>query len=229
MSSIFTFPSPFVYSTQVNNHQQIKQLVLPKILQLAEEKQNDPSFERTDRPSGGPLHSLLHDRYWSTVITNFTEATSNLNFLETSQYIDIIWTPLDNMFNILSSDEYCIDYSKYQPKETTIKQIWWNVYKKGAYAPIHTHSAGAGLFSGVYILSADEPNNTIFSMDHTHSITTTEDFIHTTEYLTEGSVMIFPSSLTHHTLPCLEDRVVISFNLETEYTLNAEDHTTQYN
>lgn len=206
MSILFTFPSPFVYSTQVENHKDIKQKVLPKILQLAKEKQDDLLYDWSDRDN--------HPK----VITNFKQATNELNFcLDESHYQDIIWTPLDKMFDILLSNDYSIDYSKSQPSQTSISTIWWNVYEKGAYAPIHTHGNGVGRISGLYILHSNEPNNTVFITDHTHSWTSTEDYKHTTDYIKEGSVLLFPSSVIHYTLPCLFDKVSISFNLVTTY------------
>ena len=207
MSTIFTFPSPFVYSTQIENHQEIKQEVLPKILQLAEGKQDDISYQWAPGRNSGNL------------VTNYSQAISDLNScLNPSHYTDIIWKPLDDMYNTILSDDYSIDYSLSNPKQTTITQIWWNVYEKDSQAPIHTHGHGHGLISGVYILHSTEPNNTVFAKDQTHAwASSAEDYIHTTEYLNEGSVMLFPSSLIHYTLPCLSNRVSISFNLITEF------------
>lgn len=125
------------------------------------------------------------------------------NVLTPQMEHDVIWNPfklltMEKSFNVL-------------PQNAELTSIWWNHYSPGDYARPHNHTRSD--FSGVYIVLMNEMNKTMF-----HSFGTSYNLPWNTETfvankITEGQVMIFPSSLIHSVEPCEQERVIVSFNL----------------
>jgi len=96
-------------------------------------------------------------------------------------------------------------------QDATLTSMWWNVYSPGDYARPHNHHQSD--FSGIYIVSMNEKNKTLFhSYGSSYNLPwNTETY--STDKIKEGQVMIFPSSLIHSVESCSKERVVVSFNI----------------
>lgn len=97
------------------------------------------------------------------------------------------------------------------PKDAELTSMWWNVYSPGNYTRAHNHLQSD--FSGIYIVSMNERNKTVF-----HSYGSSYNLPWNTETyaadkIKEGQVMLFPSFLIHSVEPCQNERVVVSFNI----------------
>lgn len=119
----------------------------------------------------------------------------------------IIWQPYDRLLEEKHLSPI--------PKESSLKDIWWNVYSPGDYALTHKHINSD--FSGIYILHSEEDNPTVFYNDTPSCYYPYGQDPYTTEHITEGHTILFPSFLQHSVSPCKNDRVIISFNIQTDY------------
>lgn len=187
---IFNFDSPFVAWYPVNNHQELKEKYLPIITQQKQEIQFDSiSFANNS-----------HTSYYHRDLDNP---------LKQKDLIDaIVWQPFDSLLN-----EKQITPS---PTKSNLKDIWWNYYYHNGYAKPHKHVTSD--FSGIYLLQLDEPNTTEFLQISgelpNHPFMQKE---YSTQHITEGHVIIFPSFLLHYVTPCSKTRVVISWNIDTYF------------
>ena len=117
---------------------------------------------------------------------------------------DIIWKPLDNMMNSRGiekpSDGYKLD------------GLWWNNYQPGGFANVHKHERAD--WSGIYLLHLEEPNTTTFYAQYAqHPNSHYMSQYKTFDEVGEGNVMIFPSGMQHAALPCISNRIIISFDI----------------
>lgn len=192
MSNLYNFPSHFVYWEKIKNHKEIKENILPLIL------------EHSDRLSYTSDESTINYFKKYKCRTDFFSKDNFLNnlFQEYGYEDIIIWNTIDNL---LSHKDLKISHS---PKESNIIKIWYNVYSPGGYHNVHTHGYSHG-FSGIYILDLKEKNPTTFFNGG-------EAFLEETFELSdveEGTVVIFLNSLKHFVQPCLKNRVTLSFNI----------------
>jgi uncharacterized protein (TIGR02466 family) len=178
---------PFIFVTTIQNHESIKAQLMPDILSFYHEHKDD------------------EQQHWNKipVVTNYNHQSVDCFTDEIKQ--DLIWNSLDLMFHEMNG-HYPI------PSQIHLTSIWWNVYTSGSYANSHDHR-GYDL-SGVYFLHMNEPNTLVFEPDSSDSFFpwTTETF-YTNDKTTEGSLVLFPSSMKHYVTPVSEMRITISFNL----------------
>ena len=195
---IYVFPTPYVFNFEVKNHKQIKQQLLPIILKAAEENKDNPSYSINPSP----------------LITNRNDMSNQLYNQEL--YDSIVWQPIDSFFRIIKSPDSPIDLIGDNPLNSTIDSVWWNVFQPEAYTELHHR--GQGLISGIYILELNEDNTTSFyTPDHHQYGLNAERTHHKLDYVSEGTVLLFPSSLLHYSSPCSKRMVTISFNVETTF------------
>lgn len=188
----FNFPGAYVWARKLPNHAEIKSRALPKIIATAEKNEKNPDFKwRID------THS--------SVITNF--APERLNPWEYFTPEDV--TEIAFVSAQIFKESNSVPNIKF-PDSFTLKAFWWNRYKPGSTAPPHIHS---GCISGVYLLeqTGECPleffANDIFSPDPEDSGTS---FRPKAE---EGTILLFPGTLTHWVNPTASARTTISFNL----------------
>lgn len=199
-SSIFTFPSAYIFQYSVPNHKEIKDNLLPKILQEYEENQQKKSYRWYLRSN-------------SNLTTNFKHAMPTL--LSPKQQTDIIWNGFDEMLAMFFAPDSTLRPCEAMPVKSNIDGYWWNVYNEGDYVEVHSH--GTSGISGFYILDLPEnqENNTSFICPTPYSPSREEwTTTHTASYLKEGDVAFFPSSLDHYVNPSKGRKVSISFNIE---------------
>lgn len=188
---IHNFDAPFVAWYPVNNHQQIKQTLLPKILSHSNKKEN--CFKRQFQTG---LLSSATTSFYHQSLDYFTDDILNA----------IVWQPFDAM---LEEKQYNVG-----PTHSDIIGLWWNVYERGDSASLHRHSSAD--FTGIYLLHNEEDNKTVFFHDEVGqpNFPKTNALYHT-NHITEGYTILFPSHLLHYVEPCEKNRVIVSFNIAT--------------
>ena len=197
---LLNWPSPFLFWTEIENHQQLKEELKPKIL----EQSSDMKFYNKPMQLRKP-----GDSTWNCeVITSYFDRESSNSLFTKDILYSIISKPLDDLF----LEEKCPMMNK--PKNTYISEIWYNVYREGYEQEIHAHH-GATL-SGIYILELNEPNTTMF-FSHNTSFAYCGDTkfmgAYKTDHIKEGNVLLFPSEFMHCVKKSTKSRITISFNL----------------
>lgn len=200
-AGIIIFPTPYVFRYKVENHEEIKQQLLPQFIQEYEENKNNIDYKWQENST-------------STVVTNYN--THDNRYYTQDHYDSIVWKPLNLLYQTLFAKDAPFILSDKHPTKSSIEMLWWNVYDKGSYAVTHNH--GYGKVSGIYLLELNETNSTTFLMDDSHPFGPTPSrMFHTTDYAQEGDVILFPSSLLHFVNPAIKRRVTISFNVFTDF------------
>jgi hypothetical protein len=97
-----------------------------------------------------------------------------------------------------------------------IHSSWFEASVKGGYHKPHTH--GATGYSAVCYVKYDPEEHTpvtFVSPFFDFCTANTLEYVHTVD---EGSILFFPSAITHYTLSNTSDkeRIVLSFNIRTE-------------
>lgn len=181
------FNAPFIFWTEVPNHKEIKEEILPEIKEL---------------------YSKDKDRYvptWNSYV--YTSLKYENSFLRKEHILEsIVWKPLDQMFSE-------VDLTA-SPEESSLIDIWWNYYPKGGFQEAHTHENTSSTFSGAYLLDVNEINSTVFT-DFSPMFYLQKE--HHTRDIVEGSVIIFPSNLLHYVNPSKQERYTLSFNISTVF------------
>ena len=196
------FPGPFVFHTQISNHGELKKKFLPQINRLIKDKSE-----------------LLGPNNWKCDCkTSFFEKEYSKSLLNDIELVkSIVWDPLDQMLSEARDMDggLCTQQIKYGPSESSLGDLWFNQYDKGQFQEPHDHAGGtyknvSSTFSGIYLLELNETNTTTFmaKVGNPHS-----SFQLLTNHITEGSVIIFPSSLTHYVSPVKTRKTSISFNI----------------
>ena len=200
----YKFPIDFVYWKQVGNHKKIKEKLLPAILNKKRETINPPNG-------------------WEcNVNTSFNMGSEFNNFLVDDEIIsEVIWKPLDNMFEQL-------DHSVPIPEESIIDEGWYSVYDGlDEHQEVHSHLSSKfyrdGIeyytsYSAIYLLELqEEKNSTVFyspaphtGMEPFYPIAFNPSSKHKIE---EGTVFIFPSHILHYVNPSKNNRTTISYNI----------------
>lgn len=209
------FPHNFIFWEPVENHQEIKQIYLEKI------KQRE--------------HLITKPEVWNCdVLSSFECQQINNEIFDEYFHQNVIWKACDKL---LQSIPFNFDV----PSSSSVLNVWFNTYKKGQYQEIHNHLwSGSnllilsneraqnivGLLSGIYILHSEETNKTVFYQEGMNPFDRTKmgsnfngtyGIKKTTEEIKEGNVILFPSSLSHYTVPAEKSRTIISFNIVSRY------------
>lgn len=190
-NGFFCFPAPFVYHYNVPEHAQIKQELKPKLDSFYQKHHEEQLYRWT-----------IDKTYKSGMCTNFNEASLQRNWYTSEHTQAIVWNSLDELLSKLNQ----------QNKKCKLVDFWWNVYQKGDSAPVHNH--GTFGISGVYLLHLNEPNKTIFFSKSKALLQNLTDIVeYAADKVPEGTVMLFPSSLSHYVEPAETTRMSISFNV----------------
>jgi len=196
-------PGAYIYHGAALNHATHKEMLLPKILSEYEQNKDNEDY-------------LWIPEAQSKVKTNFSNADSNL--LTQDQYHDIVWNAVNEFIDIIYDKNSPVIPSPDRPKDSNILGLWWNVYHQGDYVESHSHRSEG--VSGVYFLELTETNSTTFVYDNHYTLShkisswTTK---YTANYVKEGDVLLFPSTLNHYVNPVVNRKVSISFNIEFNY------------
>jgi hypothetical protein len=202
------FPTNFVASKKVEQHEEIKAELLPRILHYAEEYKDSRQhkWDNLTRSNMVTTYNYGVDKDTADIILN--------------KYIKfIVWDLMHEVANYAGVMGF---------EDAGVTNLWWNVYQKGDWAEMHTHSAGVRgnpNYSGVYFLDIKGENTLEFVspvLSSTHPIDSTFHTMHGKD-IPEGHVVIFPSSLMHHVRPVPDRRVTISFNVACKYPNMPDD------
>lgn len=183
----FEFPSKFVFEHKLDNHIELKKVLFPLIMDKYESKKEE--------------YLQDFDTWDCKVITSFFDDTAGSMFNEYPELYKSIWKSVDDMFNNVKLN--C-------PVPTSnFNKIWFNIYRKGYNQEVHQHCGSD--FSGVYILHCTEPNKTVFYSNEGHRLL---NKTYKTEHIKEGSILLFPSHLSHYVNQIEDDmRITIAFNI----------------
>ena len=201
--SFYHFPSEFVFWDKVENHDEIKKEILPKILEANKNKKNNPfdnckfntSFQHNDK--------------------------RDLNVTD-KKMSDVIFFYLKKMFKIIN----------FNAEKLMINKGWWNVYDEGEFQEEHDHLGPPQYldgdlfypaFSVIYILhDENEKSSIVFKKGgpfpliepHHENVFRTEDV----KEIKEGTILIFPYNLRHLVKPCIKPgRVTLAYNVRSVY------------
>ena len=182
LKMLYFFESPFIFSQNIEKHNQIKSQLLPKILEKYNKNKNNEEY-------------LWKKNSETKMITSYHD--TSIDLYDDFFYENVIFKPVNNLINQINL--------KVNSK-CSLENIWWNVYQKNDYADVHNH--GPEKLSGLYVLNLNEKNTTVFVTKNDLCLQT-----HETDYVKEGDVLLFPSSLLHYVRPSKSRRVTISFNI----------------
>jgi len=187
---VYNFPSKFLFQTKVENHKELKNQLFDKIIDLS--KKNEKEYKQN------------HDTWDCKVLTSFFDPDSAVIFNENPDLYDAIWKAFDEMLgNVILNSKV--------PK-SKLNRIWFNLYKKGYNQEVHQHCGSD--FSGVYILHCTEPNKTVFYSNENHRLL---NKTLKTEDVEEGTILLFPSHLSHYVNEIQDElRVTVAFNITCE-------------
>ena len=186
----FQFPSAYIWHRTLPNHEEIKARVLPKIIEEAERNESNPDYKWSPASS-------------STVVTNYEWRGSSSVFTEA----DIHHITLESVALFAQSGDL---RNANFPNAYTIKAFWWNRYRDGSTAPPHAHACGV---SGVYFLEQTGECPLEFMDINAHSPDPEAPSTTFSPQVPEGSVLLFPGTLTHWVREVAGPRTTVSFNL----------------
>ena len=203
--SFYHFPSEFVYWDKVENHEEIKNEFLPKILEDSKKKKNNP----------------FNNCKFNTNFTYVGEPDPNVM---NKKIYDVISFHLEKMI---------AEYEKFKAIDFCAQKLmivkgWWNVYDEGEFQEEHSHGGSPVYsdntyfhpsFSAVYILHDDNEKSSIvfrkdgplpFKRPYEEESFKTEKI----KEIKEGTILIFPYNLRHLVKPCIKPgRVTLSYNI----------------
>jgi uncharacterized protein (TIGR02466 family) len=199
---LVTWPSPFIFWTEVENHQEIKKELKDKILEESKDFKyyNSPLKDR----------KITENKWYCEVITSYFHRKEIEKFFTEKIITSIVENPLEELFKNKS-------LFPNKPKDIIIPEIWFNVYKPGYSQELHAH--GGAVLSGIYLLELNEPNTTMFFNNNSRYEYMKSDVgsVFPTSHIEEGNVIFFPSEVPHSVNKCTRDRITISFNLLLDY------------
>ena len=201
--NIMVWPSPFIFWTKIENHNELKDRLLPQIKEriLNDQLHNSP----------GNVHRIpgeMPSVWQCEVITSYFNRKEEEKIFDEEIIKSIIVDPLKKFFN----NPNCPVKNK--PKKTKLKEIWFNYYKPGYWQEVHSHTGTT--YSGIYILELNEPNTTKFlnySMQKYNYSSNKLEMEYDTKHIEEGNVIIFPSELPHSVEISTQNRCTVSFNI----------------
>lgn len=215
---IFYFPANFVYWEKVKDHDKIKDRLLDEV----NKRESCDSVRNKDMlltKSSSDYHSKTKD-----ITDCFTETDIK----------NIIWEPLDRALEEMNSRKYATEIVV---NESYVTTSWYTRYESDGSMKLHTHSSGsyikdgkiyAPTFSMIYILNNEnECNSTefvetvsenrisIMEPAYTNNRTTEHHFrTRDVKEISEGTVLIFPSSLYHLVdITPIPGRITIAINI----------------
>jgi hypothetical protein len=211
---IFYFPTNFVYWQKVNNHDKIKENLVPKIenLRATRFKDNKPGLINASTNYNGGDDNIL--------------STNEHNMIK-----HIVWDPIDAALNEINSRS---NTKHINFQESIIGNSWYTYYELDGKFEYHSHHSGDSLFrdgktyrptlSLIYILRDENKDNATSFMETAHERISTTNEIDTYFYtgnehdINEGCVLIFPSSLYHMVNQVkIPGRITIAVNIYSRF------------
>lgn len=202
---MYYFDSPWVYVRDIPEHQDIKESSLDQINYFIEN-----NYAEVDDYAGGTITNFNFQSNPDTSIPlfKFNEEWNNI----------VIWNSVSELVKQLTAERHLLQL----PVNFNLVNMWFNKYVQGSFARPHEHYSVD--ISGIYILHSEEPNPTVFKQQVNVGNWRYQKQDYTTEDVKEGSVILFPSHLTHWTMPCKSTRYIVSFDMTVEWMNNPSFH-----
>ena len=202
MSNMVVWPSPFLFWTEVENHEEIKKLLLPEIKKESKKEKYHTTPGKVHRKEG-----LVPQVWQCEVITSYFDAEESKELLKKNLTTSVIQTALKKFY----SDPNCPVETK--PKKHNLRDIWFNVYEPGYWQEEHMHNGST--YSGIYLLELNEENTTVFKyFSSSFKYSKFNNPVYETKHIKEGNIILFPSEFLHAVKPSINYKVSISFNLK---------------
>ena len=188
------FPTTYVYWEKLKKHDELKKKYMPIIDKI---EQTHPTKTKQNPYS-----------QFDCSIKNISILHPELNtFLEKEDINTIIWNPIDNFIKDINSQYQC----KIDLNDSYLDHYWFCTYDKNDNQELHDHYDHVryknGIeyhttFSGIYILNDDNESSSVFFRSGVHqpfskSLDTFYFDTATSDDIEEGTVLIFPSQLSH--------------------------------
>ena len=158
----------------------------------------------------GPIIKTVSKNDKATVTVDGSTTTyyhQKYTYFTESMLEDIIWNPLEQMHT---------EKNIAKPEGCYLDALWWNNYSSGGRTKVHKHERAD--WSGVYLLHLEEPNTTTFYSQYGEAPNSGYmNQFKVMDNVTEGNVIIFPSFMRHCGDSCTKNRMIVSFDVVSEY------------
>lgn len=188
--SQYVFPMEFLFWTKNPEHGKHKRHLVEQV---------ESTLHQTKDQHAGKWVCSVNTEYFSKSAVS-------------EKYLDLIsqaiYPALDEMFSSVANLRL--------PFQSRVTKIWYNHYEPSASAGQEAHMHADSNFSGIYFLSLQEPNTTMFYSPTAASNPITACTKHSL-FVEEGDILLFPSTLTHYVLPSVAPRTTVAFNVRCNY------------
>ena len=189
-------PTEFIHYSKMEKHEELKAELLEHVYS---------SIDSTVGDQIGKWRSTVNTEYFKN-----QESEGVFMSLGTGVYARLleegIWPAVDQLFKDIPNLSI--------PTRSTLQEIWYNYYTPGQYQEVHTHHEYT--ISGVYFLSLEEVNGTVFH-SYTADRSALVPAVVPTTMIREGDILLFPSAFLHYVLPASSNRVTIAFNIKCDF------------
>lgn len=204
MAHCVIFPPECIYWKKLEDHDQIKKVILPRIKELQKDKNNKNPFN----------------------LSNFTTNFNNRSkFLDDEHVESIVWKTISEMVTFMR-EKINFDFTA---ESHIITDCWFNAYNVGEYQELHNHISSPienngkiyhPSFSLIYILNDESEKSSIafrnFNAHRPFVKMLDSNIIDMSHFPTvkEGVVIAFPACLEHMVRPVTTNgRITIAFNV----------------
>ncbi len=157
------------------------------------------------------------------IFVNEVEPNMSLGVPDCLVYTDYNVSRRQNVVDVMDIlgdefDKFLTDLrkTKFELKNSYVENLWYQKYIKGHFMAPHNHGS-VGFSAICYVKFDPEIHTPTLFLAPFHDIMTGEDILYRPK-VSEGTMIFFPSVLTHYALPCFTDdpRIVISLNIASE-------------
>jgi len=167
-------------------HKKHKQELLPEIIALTDTTENDINLKNLGNVNSEYFKASNNYKKYSNLIT------------------EAVYPALDTMFKEMPNLNW--------PNQPAVSKIWYNYYDSSTTTWQNIHIHPDAIYSGIYFLELTEPNTTMF-FSQLSAINKTSDSSKKTDFIEEGDILLFPSTLLHYVLPARQQKITIAFDI----------------
>ena len=157
-----------------------------------------------------PIIKTISNNDNSTVTVDGSTTTyyhQTYSYFTSDMIDDIILKPIEQMHT---------EKNLNRPLRFHLDALWWNNYTSGGRTKVHKHQHAD--WSGIYLLHLEEPNTTTFYSQYGEAPNIGYMNQHKVmDNAVEGDVMIFPSFMQHCADACTKNRIIVSFDVRSEF------------
>ena len=157
-----------------------------------------------------PIIKTISNNDNSTVTVDGSTTTyyhQTYSYFTSDMIDDIILKPIEQMHT---------EKNLNRPLRFHLDALWWNNYTSGGRTKVHKHQHAD--WAGIYLLHLEEPNTTTFYSQYGEAPNIGYMNQHKVmDNAVEGDVMIFPSFMQHCADVCTKNRIIVSFDVISEF------------